>query len=679
MRFAVLAAVALAVGAAAAQDSQQRPTFRGGARFVRVDVYPTDSAGKPIEGLDPADFELFEDGKRQAIDTFDFVRIEPEPEIARVDPNSQQEGEALARDPRARVFAIVLDTRHVDIASGRALRQPLIDMLDRLIGPRDMFGVITPQLPASGFLLARRTTTPADMLARHWVWGAADQISPKDDIEQLLDSCFGSVTQAGPQSARDVTQDLWARYRERQTLDHLSALVDKLQSIREERKVVIVVTQGWRLFEPDADGARRVAESMPGAFPTVTRRGGRIQLGNPPQPVHSQDTSECVAQAHGLYGLNSQVRFRELMEKAARANVAFYPIDPRGLTPFDTPLSHGVRPPSEELKRLDNRADAMRTLAANTDGIALMNSNDLGKQFRILSDALSAYYLLGYYSTNTKFDGGYRRLEVKVKRPGVRVKARRRYFAPTEEEIASIAAGREAAARPMDPEESARALALGRLGELRHDRDLFLQAVVVSGELVLSAELGVNARSSSAWAEGGEVRFTITTAAGEVIETRRIAPLQSGVALRVPIASPGNVRVDARARAAAAGPLGAADGTLMLASPQPSLIGEVMSYRGISRALMPAADGRYRRTERATIEAPLLGGAVPTGARVLDKTGKPLSVPVTSRERSDAAGVRWMVVELVLAPLTDGDYVLELEVMKDAAREKKLFAIRVVR
>src|SRR5688500_12737772 len=128
VRWIVGAVAAVAVVSVAAQEVQQRPTFRGGARFVRVDVYPAGADGKPIEGLTAADFELFEDGKPQAIDTFDFVRIEPEPEIVRVDPNSQKEGEELAKDPRARVFAIVLDTRHVDLASGRSLRAPLVEM-----------------------------------------------------------------------------------------------------------------------------------------------------------------------------------------------------------------------------------------------------------------------------------------------------------------------------------------------------------------------------------------------------------------------------------------------------------------------------------------------------------------------------------------------------------------------
>ncbi len=675
--------LAASVAFASAQEAQQRPTFRGGARFVRVDVYPTDGAGKPIEGLTAADFELYEDGRPQTIDTFDFVRIEPEPEAVRVDPNSQLEGEALAKDPRARVFAVVLDTRHVDIASGRDLRRPLVQMLDRLIGPRDMFGVITPQLPASSFLLGRRSTTVADMMARHWVWGAYDNILPQDGTEQLFDSCYGPVTMSasGPRDRLDpdLTRELIARHRERETLEHLSGLVDTLQAIREERKVAIIVTQGWRLFGANRAGVEKVGQLGKGRMPQMTNRGGRIQTGVPPQRAEDQDYVECAAQATALLAMDSRRTFRDLAIKAARANVAFYPLDPRGLAPFDQPISHGVIPLEEERARLTNRAEGLRELAINTDGMALIMNNDLDAQFRTLSAALSAYYLLGYYSTNTTFDGKYRRLEVKVKKPGVQVKARRGYVAPTEAEIKAIAEGREAAARPPDAGAAALSEALGRLAALTHSRDLFLLAARVPGAIVIHAELGVNARTARAWADGGEVRVTVTTAGGEVVETRAIEPLRSGVSLRVPIADPGGVNVDVRARAKTPGAASAAEATLVVPAPSPALIGDLLAYRGLARALQPAADGRYRRTERATIEAPLAAGVTPAGARVLDRTGRPLNVSIRTRERVDASGVRWMAADAVLAPLTDGDYVIELEVMKDDARERRLFAIRVVR
>ncbi|MDQ3170242.1 MAG: VWA domain-containing protein [Acidobacteriota bacterium] len=654
----------------------QEPTFRGGARFVRVDVYPTDSAGKPIEGLTAADFEVFEDGKPQAIDTFEFVRVEAEPEVMRTDPNTQKEGEALAKDPRARVFAIVLDTRHVDVASSHAMKQPLTEMLDQMIGPRDLFGVITPELPPGSFVLGRRATTVADMMERHWSWGTYDSILPQDATEALFDGCFGPVTD--PKNV--LTQELMARYRERQTLEFLNALVTRLQAIREERKSVVLVTQGWRLFGPNNDAANEVGRLMDGGRPLMGTEGAKIRMGG----INTRDrlvvdTSECLSQATSLLLRDSRSYHRDLMTKAQRANVAFYPVDPRGLSPFDQPISHGVIAPSVENARLQARVEGLQELAENTDGRAFVRNNDLREQFTSLARNLSTYYLLGYYSTNTKFDGGFRRLQVKVRKPGVRLTARRGYFAPTEAEIASIAAGRDAASRPPAPEAAGLSAALARLGELTHTRDLFVQASRVNDGIAISAELGVNARTSAAWADGGEVRVTIKAASGDIVETRPIEAIRSGTSLRLAVTQPRAVRIEVAARGKRGGPSSAADAIVNLPAQTPALLGDPMSYRGIARALVPAADGRYRRTERATIEATLASGAAPAGARLLDKSGNPLNIPVETRERVDAAGTRWMVVSLPLAPFTDGDYVIELEAVRDATRERRLFALRVVR
>jgi VWFA-related protein len=660
----------VAVGTVVAQETQQRPTFRGGARFVRVDVFPTDRAGRPVEGLTKDDFEVYEDGTRQEIDTFEFVDIVADPEEARLDPNTQREGEELAKDPRARLFVIVLDTKHVEALGGARIRRPLIDMLDRLIGPRDLFGVITPQLRSSDLILGRKTMTVGDMLQRYWAWGVGDSKLTHGPAEAFLEECFGAGARA-----QAPLGELMLRFRERETLEHLDALVAKLAAIRDEKKAVVIVTQGWRQFTPN----ERETKRLEAAVPDVYMGGGRITTRNPNSPSSGRTTSlsDCYAQATALLMADNRQFFRELLRKAQAANVSFYPVDPRGLAVFDTPLSQGG-PVSviDDFAALRRKQDGLMELAENTDGMALMNSNDLALTLRRFADSLSRFYLLGYYSTNTKFDGGYRRLDVKVRQPDIRLKARRGYYAPTQAEIDAIAAGHATADAPVGAETLALSAALERLAEVRHDRDLFIQASRVPGGLMVSAELGVNARQAPAWAKGGEVRLLISAGAGQIAEVRPIEPLRSGIILRVPLPDAGEARIDARARSGAGG---AADATAVVAAGGGGLLGDVMSYRGLARALMPAADGRYRRTERATIEAPLAEGAVPAGARVLDRQGNPLNVPTTSSERVDEHGTRWMSVALSLAPLTEGDYIVEIEAAKGDGRERRLFAIRVVR
>lgn len=653
---------------------QPRPLFRAGSRFVRVDVFPVDRDGRRVEGLTAADFELYEDGRPQAIDSFEFVSIEPDLEEARIDPNTQREGEALAKDPRARVFVVVLDRWHVEVLGGAQIRRPLIEMLDRLIGPRDVFGVITPQMRPSDLILGRKTITAADMLERYWTWGARGTITERDAAQEFFEDCFGLSTSAGGWAENTLPGELIARKRERETLAHLDGLVSKLGAIRDEKKAVIVVTQGWRQYGPNDAAARQLPAPVPGIY----MGGGLIKRRNPnAAPGQVVDDSECYSQATALLNLDNRQYFRALLSKAQKANVSFYPVDPRGLAVWDTPLSQGPpRSVAADFAALRTKRDGLMELAENTDGMAMISSNDLSLTLRKLADSLSTYYLLGYYSTNTTFDGGYRRIEVKVRKPDIKLKARRGYFAPTQEEVDAMAAGRAAAAAPPPAEAVALATALGRLDEVRHDRDLFVQAARVPGAVVIAAELGVNARQSQAWQKGGEVRLMISAGGRAVTETRPIDPLRPGVVVRVPLTADGDVRIDARARSAAGG---AADAVATLPPGTATVIGDVLAYRGLARALMPAPDGRYRRTERATIEGVLLDGATQAGARVLDRFGKPLNVPVASRGRADAEGVRWMVAELTLAPLTEGDYVIELEAIKDERREKRLFAIRVVR
>ncbi len=69
----------------------------------------------------------------------------------------------------------------------------------------------------------------------------------------------------------------------------------------------------------------------------------------------------------------------------------------------------------------------MRTLSSETGGIAVLNQNDFGEGLRQIVDNNSHYYLLGYYPTHNLSDGKYRRIEVRVKRPGVEVRTRKGY------------------------------------------------------------------------------------------------------------------------------------------------------------------------------------------------------------------------------------------------------------
>ena len=74
---------------------------------------------------------------------------------------------------------------------------------------------------------------------------------------------------------------------------------------------------------------------------------------------------------------------------------------------------------------------------------------------------------------------------------------------------------------------------------------------------------------------------------------------------------------------------------------------------------VPTADLRFRRNEQVRVEIPT-ASSDPLTARLLDRNGKPLAVPVTAAVRDDADGSRWQTAQLALAPLAPADYVIEL-------------------
>ena len=153
-----------------------------------------------------------------------------------------------------------------------------------------------------------------------------------------------------------------------------------------------------------------------------------------------------------LVNIDFDSRHLQLLDEAKHANVAFYVITPEGLTPG----------------RAD---DNLIALANNTDGLAIVNTNDLtGGMKRIAAD-LSAYYVLGYYTTNTTWDGGIRTIKVKLKPSGETIRARRQYRAPTLDKINALASkslpGPPGAAKPATDRETALAILEARVAAVR--------------------------------------------------------------------------------------------------------------------------------------------------------------------------------------------------------------------
>ena len=153
------------------QTGDQRPTFRTEANFVRVDVYPTRD-GKPVLDLTAADFTIAEDGTPQKVESFEHVVVRPAgPQSERIEPSSVREMEQAAANPRHRVFVIFLDGPHVNVAGSHDIAEPLIRLINRILGPDDLVGIMTPRMSAAQVVLARRTEVTEEQLRKHWIWG----------------------------------------------------------------------------------------------------------------------------------------------------------------------------------------------------------------------------------------------------------------------------------------------------------------------------------------------------------------------------------------------------------------------------------------------------------------------------------------------------------------------------
>ena len=446
--------IAQATGAPQSPQSQQpqpQPRFRTETNLVRVDVYATKD-GVALQDLKAEDFEVYEDNAPQKIDSFEHIVVRTGgSQEERSEPASVTAANALAADPRRRVFVVYLDIEHVNYMGSHAIKEPLIDLLTRMMGPDDLVGVMTPTMSPSEITFGRRTRVIEQGLRDNWIWGRSESIIP-DERERLYEDCFPPAN-SHDSTPSQLSKALAVRRKERIVLDSLHDLVRHMGVVREGRTAVIAVTDGWLLYGPEPslrdirkDDYGHDVDPVPGTptTPGVGPGGTLTKQVDRDLRTGITDRTECWKDQMELSMLDDHKYFQDIFGEANRANVSFYPIDPRGLTVFDTPI--GPDPPltpTADYARLKGRQETLYTLAVNTDGIALMDSNNLTMQMRRIADDLTSYYLLGYYSTNSKLDGRFRTIKVRSKRPGVEVRARRGYSAPTPGEVAKARAAVE--------------------------------------------------------------------------------------------------------------------------------------------------------------------------------------------------------------------------------------------
>ena len=463
----VVAGLSLAVGPAAQQletqqpEGQQPPTFRRAVNLVMVDAYPT-AKDRPVLDLAQEEFEILEDGVPQKVAMFERKTFRaPVPEPLRAEPRTVAESNRMAADPRSRVFVLYLDTYHLpDLFQGvnhYPARDALRTWMRSLIGEDDVVGFLTPELDAETMTFTRRTSAIDDFLRERWM--REIRVDDFDPTERMYQTCYTRNEEQW------VLEAMIARKRERQVLKTFHELVGRLADLREDRKAVILVGGGWWVYGPDQKLAAPLPyRPLPGSGRIGVDPTGRLGVGRRDDQLQGA-FQECEKDRLMLANVDHQRDFQSLMGRANRANVSIYPIDPRGLA---APARIADQ---DRLKRL---RETMRDLATSTDGFTVIDTNDFDRGMKRIVDDMSSYYLLGYYSTNAKLDGKFRKITVRVKRPGVSVRARNGYLAPTAAEMApppKPPGPTGAAAAPRGPRADAVAGALAELNKLERGRE----------------------------------------------------------------------------------------------------------------------------------------------------------------------------------------------------------------
>ena len=676
----------LALAAAVLEGQEQLPRFRAGANLVRVDAYVS-LDGTAVTDLKAEDFLVFEDDKPQQVESFQLIAARPpNPQAERREPTNVRDMQQQAQDS-SRLFTLFFDRWNVQLSGSYNARRPIVDMLDKLIGPDDLIGVMTPEMSPSGVTYSRRTGSIERAVTDAWSWGAKYTLktTPREDA---IRACY-----AGDRTTQDLAGKLIARLREEETLHALDALVTHLEGLRPERKFVLVFTEGWTLFRADPS-LSRAADGRPAAQDPIRVNpltGGIAKQGDEdPRNPTGMSLEQCDRLRTLMAYSDHEMEFRQLLQRANRANVSFYPIDARGLVVFDTPIELGV-PPSLDAAWLRSRYDGLRMMAEQTDGQAVLDTNNIAGAMQKAFRDVGSYYLLGYYSTNQKLDGRFRRIRVEVKRDAVDVRARPGYLAPTESEAraAGVATSRPGA-KPAPPPTVTKAL--DAIAPARGFLPVRVQAAGGRNTIRAVIELDPSTAKLPEWTAGGTLKLTLEperqagtslTAPSQTI-TVPIDPGQRSIIV------PGSEQPLPAGRYSVRAELSARNGrspiqvtTFATVPPDTAEVGTALLAwrRGPSTGLayVGTADPRFRRTERLRVDVLLAGDGFTGTGRVLTREGTATPLNVTFTTRTDEASkLPFGVGEVVLAPLATGEYVLELSLVKNGKTEVVSYGFRMV-
>jgi VWFA-related protein len=382
------------------------PTFRVEVNYVEVDAVVTDAQGNPVTDLSIDDFEVREDGRPQKISAFSTINLPIERAERPLFADAPIEPDVRTNTgTEGRIYMIVLDDLHTTFTTTPRVKSALRRFIEQDFGTNDLAAVVFTSGGQQGteFTNSRRQLLAAidrfsgrNLEPEALAIAAALGNRPPEDFRS---SPRGSGA-ANPSNLSGIPGDPLEQeraYNARTSLTQIRKLAEFMEGIRGRRKTLLLISEGI-----------------------------------------SYDIYDVFSNSSA--GLINDLA-KDAAAAATRANVSIFAIDPRGLTAFDELIQVPGSVPADispsDFNLTSRLQDSLRiaqqslqVLANETGGFAAVNRNDFAGAFARVVRENSSYYVLGYYPANDRRDGRFRRLEVRVKRPGVQVRARRGYVAP---------------------------------------------------------------------------------------------------------------------------------------------------------------------------------------------------------------------------------------------------------
>jgi VWFA-related protein len=372
------------VTALAAQ--RETPVFTAIGELVRLDVVVVGSDGQPVEGLEDTDFEVVEHGKRLAVGSFEAIALEPSrrrqtssaaPVISSSHPFDPAKGQG---------YLIFFDDVHISPQVSEWVRATLAPFLEREVKDGDSVTIVAPE---ENVWWTARTPWEHRQLSKV-VQGLFGQLNRNPFGDELSEYTAMQLVERGsrtgasglsrglpeaPSSSNFLIQEMTyavAQRRIRRTLATLEQAVRSLAGLR-GRKTLFLYSEGFIRADALGDAYDHVVES------------------------------------------------------ARRANVMVQFIAPQGLRSGRADAAETAGMSCGDPKCLDTEAGGSTYLAVKTGGRVFF-SNDVTAPIRETLTESSVYYLLGFRPPNDK--PGEHRVRVRVRRKGLRVQGRERYFLP---------------------------------------------------------------------------------------------------------------------------------------------------------------------------------------------------------------------------------------------------------